>query len=72
MPKFHYGQHVSILASAGNPRVYWCYPDEDFMRIVKLVAEKCLAGSPPTLVAQKIVRKMLLGKVAMMFFASNR
>ena len=61
---FHYAQHISTSASAGNPRMHWCYPDEDYMRILKKVAERCLAGSRPALVAANIVTKMLLGMIA--------
>ena len=68
MPKFHFGQHVAISAAGGNPRWYWCYPDEDYMRIVKLVAEKCLSGTAPTIVANKIILKLLLGYLAGLHF----
>ena len=34
-PKFHYLQHIAILSRVMNPRLAWCYPDEDFMRIIK-------------------------------------
>ena len=35
VPKFHYLWHVAEDARFSNPRFGWCYPDEDFMRIVK-------------------------------------
>ena len=35
VPKFHYLQHIAIFSRVMNPRLAWCYPDEDFMRIVK-------------------------------------
>ena len=66
---FHYALHVGTSASAGNPRMCWCYPDEDLMRMLKVVAETCLAGSGPTLVAAQIVMKMALGMIAFMMFA---
>ena len=34
-PKFHDLWHVLSTAQHTNPRWQWCYPDEDFMRIVK-------------------------------------
>ncbi len=68
MPKFHYGQHTSICVEFGNPRFYWCYMDEDFMKLVKAIAERSLAGSSPTIVAGKIVQKSILGKTAAMHF----
>ena len=35
VPKFNYFQHIAILSRFMNPRLGWCYPDEDFMRIIK-------------------------------------
>ena len=34
-PKFHYLQHIIALSRYMSPRQGWCYPDEDFMRIMK-------------------------------------
>lgn len=35
VPKHHYAQHVGLQSRYYNPRWGWCYPDEDFMRILK-------------------------------------
>ena len=36
VPKFHFLQHIITLNRYMNPRHGWCYPDEDFMRIMKV------------------------------------
>ena len=35
VPKFHYLWHIGLQSRWSNPRWNWCYPDEDFMRILK-------------------------------------
>ena len=35
VPKFHDAQHIALQSVYSNPRWGWCYPDEDFMRILK-------------------------------------
>ena len=35
VPKHHYAQHISLFAEFMNLRYGWCYPDEDFMGIMK-------------------------------------
>ena len=35
VPKFHYLWHLAFDAQLTNPRFALCYPDEDFMRIMK-------------------------------------
>ena len=59
---------MGLAAAFGNPRFYWCYRDEDFMRVLKLIAEKSLAGTNATLVGMKIIEKILLGMVARLNF----
>ena len=36
VPKHHYLQHLALMSKFMNPRFGWCYPDEDFMRIMKV------------------------------------
>ena len=35
VPKHHFAYHLAEWASWRIPRLGWCYPDEDFMRIMK-------------------------------------
>ena len=35
VPKFHYVWHIIFQSRIANPRFNWCYPDEDFMRVLK-------------------------------------
>eukprot|EP00974_Lingulodinium_polyedra_P049958 4804866-Lingulodinium_polyedra.AAC.1 len=60
-PKHHYMQHTVLQSRVANPRWAWCYPDEDFMRIVKKIGGKCLAGTAATKVVPKLIQKWQLG-----------
>ena len=35
VPKHHYAHHIYLTGRYANPRSFWCYPDEDFMRVLK-------------------------------------
>ena len=61
VPKFHYLWHIAQQSRVVNPRWSWCYPDEDFMRVVKLIGQKCMDGTATTKVAGKVVEKWLVG-----------
>ena len=55
VPKFHFTQHLRGQASLHNPRLVWCYPDEDFMGYIKTITESCLAATK----AHRAVKKVL-------------
>lgn len=63
VPKHHYLWHIGLQSRLANPRWAWCYPDEDFMRIIKLIGGKCLSGTATTKVAPKVVEKWLVGSL---------
>ena len=56
VPKFHCAIHLAFQSRLQNPRVAWSYPDEDFMHIVKEIAESCMSGTA----AEGVVPKLLL------------
>ena len=61
--KHHTMQHILQHAQFSNPRFSWCYPDEDFMRIVKKIAERCMSATPAFQIVPKLVQKWLFGFV---------
>ena len=61
VPKFHWLQHIKLQSRFVNPRLSWCYADEDFMGIMKKMSMKCLAGTAATKVAAKIVERWVSG-----------
>ena len=65
VPKHHYVQHICMQMSAThqNPKYAWCYPDEDFMGLVKQISSRCMAGTPVTKLMSKVVLKWTLGVI---------
>ena len=61
VPKFHGLAHVMLQAEHQNPVWAWCYVDEDFMGIVKDIAESCTVATPLCDVPEKICEKWRLG-----------
>ena len=61
VPKFHYLAHIALLSVLANPRMHWCYMDEDFMKLMKAIAEKCTSGTPSHMVFTKIAGKWGFG-----------
>ena len=61
VPKMHYMAHIALMAAVCNPRWCWCYTDEDFMRIVKKIAESSTAGTPSHLISLKVCSKWAYG-----------
>ena len=59
--KHHTMWHIVERARFCNPRACWCHPDEDNMRIVKNIAEKCMQGTPGFKIVPNIVDKWALG-----------
>ena len=61
IPKHHYCQHLSDQCQYGNPAYSWTYGDEDFMSLVKKLAESCVLGTRVTAAVLNIIRKWGLG-----------
>ena len=40
-PKFHFWIHIAYLARYQNPRLSWCYADEDLVGLTIEVAQSC-------------------------------
>ena len=59
--KSHYALHLAHAAGFINPRLCWCYAGEDLMHTVQLLATSCAAGTPPHLIAAKVMRKYAQG-----------
>ena len=62
--KFHWAQHLSLQSRLGNPRFAWCFPGEDFMGILKDIAEMCMSGTPARMVVPHVRAKWLFGVTA--------
>ena len=61
VPKFHFTWHVADCAKYTNPRTMWCYSDEDFMGIMKRIAEASVVGTSASHVGRKIVERWYHG-----------
>ena len=60
-PKFHFLAHVALHSVYQNPRYNWNYTEEDFMGVVKHIAEMCTFGTPVEKVASVVCEKWALG-----------
>ena len=58
-PKVHLWEHLTEMQSVlmGNPRFWWCYPDEDLVGLVIEVAHSC---HPATIAMMVLVKWMHL------------
>ncbi len=61
VPKFHFLEHLSLQSRFQNPKWSWTYTDEDFMGIMKDVAEACTVATPWDQVVPKVCEKWRLG-----------
>ena len=57
VPNFHVGFHLVLQSRFMNPRFGWCYGDEDFEGVLKLICQRCTAGTPAHEVVSKVVRR---------------
>ena len=67
VPKHHYLQHLALMSKFMNPRFGWCYPDEDFMRIMKAALNTNRVVNPSYLCnanSQAIGEKSIIGTAA--------
>ena len=58
--KHHLLWHIVYSARWLNPTACWCYQWEDFMGKLVLSAKNCVAGTPMTMVASKVLENFLL------------
>jgi len=59
--KCHYLAHIGLLAEYINPRLGWCYSQEDLMAKIKRLVSNCFRGTPPHLISAKNLAKYCLG-----------
>ena len=55
--KSHYLAHVMFQAEWLNPRLSWTFAGEDFMHIMKILAQSCVRGTKGPMVASKMLAK---------------
>ena len=55
--KLHYLIHVMLQAEWLNPRLSWTFSGEDFMHIMKILAQSCVRGTKSPQVASKMLAK---------------
>ena len=58
--KTHYLWHIAHMARWMNPRFIWAYDAESFMHLVVAASKACAAGSPITLVGNKVMENFSL------------
>ena len=58
--KMHMLQHLTENSGALNPRMTWCYSQEDFMGVVRHMAQNCAAGTPPLMAGAKLMDHWLI------------
>ena len=61
VPKMHFFAHIALTCRYQNPRTTWNYMDEDFMGIMKEIAEACTSGTPSHKVPKVAATKWGLG-----------
>ena len=59
--KMHYAMHIAIQARVTNPRFGWTYMDEDFMGLLKQIAESCAKGTPAQGMVLKLCERYVRG-----------
>ena len=58
--KSHYMAHLMIQSEWLNPRLSWTFAGEDFMHIMKILAQSCVRGTQGPKVAAKMLAKYSL------------
>ena len=59
--KMHFACHLAMQSKYANPRHTWTYMDEDFMGLIKLIAEACSPGTPAHAIVLKLCSHYLAG-----------
>ncbi len=60
IPKFHFWLHIAWLARFCNPKLAWCYSDEDFVGKIAQVAFSVSFGRGPLRLSVALVRRYLV------------
>ncbi|CAK9014998.1 Uncharacterized protein SCF082_LOCUS12567 [Durusdinium trenchii] len=58
--KMHMLQHLTENSGALNPRMTWCFSQEDFTGAVRHMAQDCAAGTPPLMAGAKLMDHWLI------------
>ena len=67
--KHHYFWHLAQSAMDLNPRMAWCYANEDFVGKIAIIGMSCRHGQVAASRSQSLVSKYILGIVLRMFHA---
>ena len=67
--KHHYFWHLAQSAMDLNPRMAWCYANEDFVGEITIIGMSCRHGQVAASRSQSLVAKYILGIVLRMFHA---
>ena len=59
--KCHYLAHIGFHAEYFDPRLCWCYADEDLINKVTVLTQRCLNGTHAIKVSGKLLPKYTLG-----------
>ena len=69
-PKHHYFWHLAMQANDLNPRMSWCYANEDFVGKISTIGMSCRHGQVAASRSKSLMAKYILGIVLRMFHAS--
>ena len=69
-PKHHYFWHLAMQANDLNPRMSWCYANEDFVGKIATIGMSCRHGQVAASRSKSLMAKYILGIVLRMFHAS--
>ena len=69
-PTHHYFWHLAMQANDLNPRMSWCYANEDFVGKISTIGMSCRHGQVAASRSKSLMAKYILGIVLRMFHAS--
>ena len=67
--KHHYVWHLARSARDSNPRLAWCYANEDFVGKIATIGMSCRHGQVAASRSESLVSKYILGITLRMFHA---
>ena len=70
VPKHHYLWHLAEEASHLNPRMSWCYSNEDFVGKLATIGLSCRHGQAAAYRSKQLVDKYILGITLRLFLLS--
>ena len=71
IPKHHYMWHLADEASHLNPRMAWCYSNEDFVGKVAVIGLSVRHAQAAAFRSRQLVVKYMLGLTLRLFHALN-